>query len=86
MPNADGEAYTFSQVERLTDIGGDKYIAYINVYTASSGWTGNQHGSPKSWGSGEDKPELSGKYKATFKKTNGSNGENVNTLIDYIKQ
>ncbi|HEY5534473.1 MAG TPA: hypothetical protein VIL99_06020 [Ignavibacteria bacterium] len=35
IPNADGEAYTFSQVTSLSDIGGDRYIAYINVYTAS---------------------------------------------------
>jgi len=87
IPNADGEAYTFSQVTSLSDIGGDRYIAYINVYTASSGWTGNEHDNPKNWGAdGGEKPELTSKLKATFTKTNGSNGESIYKLIDYIKQ
>ncbi|MFA5405080.1 MAG: hypothetical protein WC358_09115 [Ignavibacteria bacterium] len=87
VPLADGEAFTFSQVEKMNDIGNDKYIAYINVYTASSGWTGNVHAAPKEWTSDEnDKPELSEKFKATIKKSSGTKGEDVYTLIDYIKQ
>ena len=87
IPNADGEAYTFSQVTSLSDIGGDRYIASLNIYTASSGWTGNQHDNPKNWGAdGGEKPELTSKFKATFTKTNGSNGESIYKLIDYIKQ
>jgi hypothetical protein len=87
IPNADGEAFTFSQVASMSDAGGDKYIALINVYTASSGWTGDEHASPKTWGAdGEEAPELTGKFKATFSKTKGENGEDVFKLIDYIKQ
>lgn len=88
IPQADGEAYTFSQVERLIDIGNDRYTAYINVYTASSGWTGDAQASPKEWKNGEggDKPELIEKFKATFIKGNGAKGESVYTLVDYIKQ
>jgi len=87
IPESDGEAYTFSQAEKVTDIGGDRYTAYINVYTASSGWTGNANANPKSWGTdSNEKPELTGKFKATFSKTNGPNGESVYNLIDYIKQ
>lgn len=90
IPNADGEAYTFSQVASVSDAGGDKFTALINVYTASSGWTGDEHASPKTWGEdGEDyegKPELTEKFKAAFSKTTGSNGETVYKLIDYIKQ
>jgi hypothetical protein len=86
-PDGDGEAFTFSQVEKVSDIGGDRYIAYVNVYTASSGWTGDVHANPKSWNANsDDKPELTEKFKATFSKTNGANGESIYTLIDYIKQ
>lgn len=88
IPQADGEAYTFSQVERLIDIGNDRYTAYINVYTASSGWTGNAHASPKDWknSDGDEKPELTEKFKAVFIKNNGPKGESVYTLVDYLKQ
>jgi hypothetical protein len=79
---ADGDAYTFSQVERLTDNGGDRYTAYVNVYTAGSGWAGNAHGSLKEWqANGDEVPELTGKFKAVFEK---KNTENV--LIEYVKQ
>ena len=84
---ADGEAYTFSQIEKLIDIGNDLYIAFVNVYTASSGWTGDTQASPKEWSADSDgKPELTGKFKATFKISNDSKGEQVYTLIDYLKQ
>jgi hypothetical protein len=83
---ADGGAYIFSQVKRLVDIGNDRYIAYVNVYSASSGWTGDEHASPEQWNDAYDNPELSGKFKATFSKTNGPKGESVYTLIEYLKQ
>ena len=87
VQDGDGEAITFSQVGSVNDIGGDKYVAMVNVYTASSGWSGDEHGSPKTWGAdGEEAPELTGKFKATFIKKNGAKGEAVYNLIDYIKQ
>jgi len=82
IPQADGEAYTFSQVERLTDIGGDLYTAYVNVYTAGSGWTGDSNGSKKDWEKdGSEMPVLTGKYKAVFGKKNTGN-----VLVEYVKQ
>jgi len=85
--NADGEAYTFSQVTGVNQISENKYVALINIYTASSGWTGDEHANPGTWNNkDEDKPELTGKFKATFSKTTGKNGEVVYKLIDYIKQ
>lgn len=87
IPDADGEAYTFSQVEKLSDIGNDKYIAYINIYTASSGWTGDNNANPEKWKKdANEMPELTSKFKATFSKTNSQNGEEVYKLIDYIRQ
>ncbi len=87
IPNADGEAYTFSQVTSVSDLGSNRYVASVNVYTAISGWTGNQHDNPKNWGAdGEEKPELYSKFKAIFSKANGTNGESIYKLINYIKQ
>jgi hypothetical protein len=82
IPLADGEAYTFSQVQSLTDMGGDLYTAYVNVYTASSGWTGDANGSKKDWEKdGSEMPVLTGKYKAVFEKKNTGN-----VLVEYVKQ
>ncbi len=87
IPESDGEAFYFSQVEKVIDIGYDQFIAYINVYTASSGWTGNVHASAKDWGAdGEDKPQLTEKFKASYLKSVKTNGEPAYTLVDYIKQ
>jgi hypothetical protein len=82
IPLADGEVYTFSQVERLTDNGGDLYTAYVNVYTAGSGWTGDANGLKKDWEKdGSEVPVFSGKYKAVFGKKNTGN-----VLVEYVKQ
>jgi len=87
IQDADGEAFTFSQVGSVSDIGGDKYVAMVNVYSASSGWTGDVNGSPKTWVSdGDEAPELTRKFKATFSKKNGEKGEEVYNLIEYVKQ
>jgi hypothetical protein len=82
IPLADGEAYTFSQVDSLTDIGGDFYTANVKVYTAGSGWTGDANGSKKDWEKdGSEMPVLTGKYKAIFEKKNTGN-----VLVEYLKQ
>jgi hypothetical protein len=52
---ADGEAYTFSQIRRLTKISDDTYEASGTIFTADSGFTGDPHGTPARWKkSGED--------------------------------
>lgn len=86
VPAADGEAFTFSQIESLNELGNNLYTAFVNVYSASSGWTGNVHGTPGEWKKGEDAPELTGKYKATIQKDANSNGNNSYILIDYAKR
>ncbi|HBF35080.1 TPA: hypothetical protein DDW35_11020, partial [Candidatus Sumerlaeota bacterium] len=46
---ASGEAFTFSQIAELTDNGDGTYNAKVNDYTASSGFTGDVHGTPAIW-------------------------------------
>jgi hypothetical protein len=46
QPLADGEAYTFSQIRSLTDLGGNTYLANGVIY---SGDTPNPHGTPAQW-------------------------------------
>jgi hypothetical protein len=87
IPEADGEAYSFSQVQQLFDNGNDYYTVYLNIYTASSGWTGDDNGTSADWKKrGEEIPELTGKMKATILKKNGPKGEDLYNLIDYVKE
>jgi hypothetical protein len=81
IPQSDGEAYTFAQVEKFNDIGDSKFTADVNVYTAFSGWAGDPHAKPASWGKDEDVPTLSYKVKAIVSKN--TNGKYI--LIEYIK-
>ena len=83
---ASGEILQFSQVARVLDLGHNQYLVDVNIYSASSGWTGNVHGSPVSWKkSGDDAPQLSQKMKATIAKNTGADGKHAYTLIEYIK-
>ncbi len=82
IPQSDGEAYTFAQVEKFYDIGNSKFTADVNVYTAYSGWVGDPHAKPSTWGKGDDTPSLSFKVKAIVSKN--TNGKYV--LLEYIKQ
>jgi hypothetical protein len=86
IPEASGEAFVFSQVVNLYDIGNNMYEGSVNVYTASSGWTGNVHGSQKDWKKGpeNDAPELSEVMKATIRKI-AENGRSRYILVEYSK-
>jgi hypothetical protein len=86
MTEASGEAFIFSQTLNLYDIGNNMFTSSVNVYTASSGWTGNVHGSQKEWkkGADNDAPELSAVMKATLRKVT-ENGKSRYILIEYAK-
>ncbi|MFX4261530.1 hypothetical protein ACOBQJ_04935 [Pelotomaculum propionicicum] len=81
---ATGEAYRFSQIAKLVDKGNGYYEADVNVYEASSGFTGNPHGSLDEWkreAEGPyDIPEVIGMMKATIKKA--EDGRYI--LVDYL--
>lgn len=81
---ADGEAVRFSQINKLYSKGNGYYTAYITIFEASSGFTGDIHGNMSSWKrtaeNPYDIPSVVGKMKATIKKQ-GSRY----ILIDYLK-
>jgi len=84
---ADGEAFPFSQIESLVDNGNGIFVATLNIFTASSGWTGDINANPDIWkknNQGEDVPQFSGKMIATIKKSDDKAG-NKYILIAYKK-
>lgn len=85
IPNGAGEVYVFSQVTKFIDIGNGYYLAYLNIYYASSGFTGDPHGNLKEWQKDDDGdiPKLSRKMKATVQKVT-SNGSSRYILIEYL--
>ncbi len=82
IPLADGEAYTFSQIDQLFDIGEQKYRAEVTVYTASSGWTGDSHADPATYGKELDGPKVAYKVKAVILK----NEIGKYTLLEYVRE
>jgi len=87
IPMADGEAYRFSQVEELLDMGDNTFQATVSIYVASTGWTGNENDSPETWKSAdmeEDIPVLEGKIVAIIEKGKENNPSGY-LLIQYLK-
>ena len=80
LPLADGEAYTFAQVDNFTELEDSKYAATLSVYTAGSGWTGDAHANPSTWNN-EDKPTIAYKVNAKVIKKDANY-----ILIEYIKE
>lgn len=85
VPEQDGEVYIFTQVYKFVDIGNSFYVAYLNIYCAGSGFTGDPHGNIKTWNEVRDGdiPELLGKMKATIQKVTSNNNSRY-ILIDYM--
>lgn len=87
IANSDGEAYRFSQLRELSDLGSGLFIATIEIFSVSSGFTGDVNAIPETWKtetSGDEIPESEGKMKAIIRKTT-ENGENKYVLIEYLK-
>lgn len=83
FPRASGEVYTFSQIDKLYDLGSDTYKAEVSIYTASSGFAGDYHGTAEQWkASGEDIPKLNKKINAVIQKIN-DNGKERYILMEY---
>jgi hypothetical protein len=84
IPESAGEVYIFSQVTKFVDIGNGYYVAYLNIYTASSGFAGDPNGNLNSWKKEDDVPELTEKMKATVQKIT-SNCNSRYILIEYLE-
>lgn len=84
FPFASGEAYTFSQIDKLYNIGGNFYTADISIYMASSGFTGDSHGTMDYWkkSNPHDVPELQKKMTAKIKKVSEEGNERY-LLVSY---
>ncbi len=83
--DASGEEYVFSQITSLYD-NGSIFTAAVNVYSASSGWTGDTHANETIWKKAvpDDVPQVTEKMKATLKKVT-ENGKSRYILIDYTR-
>ena len=70
-PQASGEAYKFAQIVDMTPAGGGLFKATVKLYTASSGFTGDSHGTPQQWrkSSTEDVPAESGVVRALISRS-----------------
>lgn len=68
QPLADGEAYTFSQIRSLTDLGGHTYLANGVIY---SGDTPNSHGTPAQWQQAGEEVTQVGSFVAKIKSVDG---------------
>jgi hypothetical protein len=77
-PLASGEAYTFSQIDSLAELGNDTFLAEGTIYTTGSGDTIDPHGTPAEWKRKQEAPDKSGSFVATIK----ADGERY-VLVDY---
>ena len=68
VPASSGEAFVFSQVAEMTENANGTYQAKVNIFTASSGFTGDVHGTPASWKAAGDEVQLTAKMTAEVKK------------------
>ncbi|MDR3563453.1 MAG: hypothetical protein P4N59_18735 [Negativicutes bacterium] len=84
VPAASGESIRFAQIESLTDKGNGSFAAVVNVFVASSGFTGNPHGTAADWKASGEVPKLVEKINATITKTN--DGTNRWLLNEYVKR
>jgi len=82
FPFALGEGPTFSQINKLYDLGDNYYKAEISVYYAYNGFEGDPHGTMNDWEKGEFPPELEKNMVAKIKKV-FEDGKERYILISY---
>lgn len=78
IPLADGEMFTFSQLDTLEDLGNDSFKAEGTIYTTGSGGTPDVHGNPEAWKKAGEEVDASGKFSALIK----AEGERY-ILVEY---
>lgn len=67
VPMADGEAYTFSQIDRLVSLGNDRFQAEGVIYSTGSGGTPNPHATPAEWKKKGEDVSRAGTFSAVIK-------------------
>ena len=86
VPKAGGEAVRFAQVADWNDRGNGVWVGLANIYTASSGFAGDIHGTAEQWRkeAPEDVPELIGRY--IFTVTRSPSDAERYVLVDWLGQ
>ncbi|MBP5736292.1 MAG: hypothetical protein J6W55_02425 [Acidaminococcaceae bacterium] len=84
VPKGGGEAFTFAQVTDWNESGNGVWTGLANIYTASSGFTGNVHGTTEQWRkeAPEDVPALTGRYMFTVTRSPADADRYV--LVDWL--
>ena len=67
VPEASGEAYTFSQITRLQGVGQGLFQAEGVIYMTGSGGTPDPHGTPAAWKKAGEEVEKLGKFSALIR-------------------
>ena len=86
VPKAGGEAVRFAQVADWNENGDGVGTGIVNIYTASSGFAGNIHGTAEQWRKEDPKdvPELIGRYMFTVTRSPADADRYV--LVDWLGQ
>ena len=84
VPKASGERLVFAQVAEWHENGTDIFTGVANIYSASSGFTGNVHGTAEQWRkeAPEDVPALIGRYMFTVTRSPADADRYV--LVDWL--
>lgn len=68
VPEASGEAYVFSQISGLAEVGKNLFRATGVIYSVDSGSTLDPHATPATWKKAGEDVEQTGKFSALVKK------------------
>ena len=84
VPKASGEGMVFAQIAEWNENGTDIFTGVANIYSASSGFTGNVHGTVEQWRreAPEDVPALIGRYIFTVTRSPADAERYV--LVDWL--
>uniref|UniRef100_A0A7C4AFX3 Uncharacterized protein n=1 Tax=Fundidesulfovibrio putealis TaxID=270496 RepID=A0A7C4AFX3_9BACT len=85
VPAASGEIYVFAQVDKLSPLGPDTFVAEGTVYYASSGETLDPHASPSAWKKARKTVQPSGFFKGVVRKVQEPGPRFVLVQYDMVR-
>ena len=85
VPKAYGEAFTFAQIEEWNSNGNGVWTGIVSIYSASSGFTGNVHGTFSEWNRDmpHDVPSVVDRYSFTVTRSPADPDRYV--LVDWLQ-
>ncbi len=85
VPKASGEAFTFAQLDEWNSGGNGVWTGKVKIYSASSGFTGNVHGTLAEWQreAPQDVPGMTGCY--SFTVTRSPTDPERYVLVDWLR-